>query len=105
MRHWAQERTLTLTLPFKECCYAFEVSSAIYVKSFEQHASDLILLNKATRYFHKTLIRHCLCFVILRSDHCDLKTSTVIFFWTRNINIGVFKRHDVSYEKRLEIVF
>jgi len=57
---------LTFSLPFIKCWQAFEVSRAAYVKSFRQHAFDPILLIRTAGYFHKTFIRHCLCFVVLQ---------------------------------------
>ena len=52
-------------LPFKKYWYAFEASMTIYVKSFEQHEIDPMLLNKTTSDFHEAFIRHCICSVAL----------------------------------------
>ena len=83
-------------LPFKKYWYAFEASMAINVKSFEQHEIDPMLLNKTTSDFHETFIRHCLCSVALQSHHSIPKILNVKYFLAGNMNIGVFKRHEIS---------
>ena len=77
----------------------------IYVKSFKQYAFDPILLNRATSYFHKTLIRHCLCFEVFQLHHSNKKRRTVKFVKAKKIKIEIFKHNGISYEKNLVIVF
>ena len=60
---------LFYTLTFKECWDAFEVSKAVFVKSFKQLSFNPILLNKITSYFNETVIAHFLCFEAFQLCH------------------------------------
>ena len=83
----------------------FEVLMAVYVKWFKLHAFDPILLNKTTGYFNVIFKRHCLCFEVFQLHHSIRKKLTIKCFKARNNKMGVFKRHKITYEKRLDIVF
>jgi len=83
----------------------FEVSMAVNVESFELHAFHPILLHKTTGYSHGIFNRHCLCFEVFQLHHSIRKKLARKFFWAKYSEMGVFKRHTISYEKRFKLFF